>query len=166
MKDDNLIIIKKKNELLNFLMFGYLFVILGIISLLTGNLIGVAFLILGLLIVTLKKGIIVDTKNKQIIHYKTIALFYTKKTFTDITNVKYIALVRVKLTQNMNVGSITGLTNYSEMQVKFNFIMNDRKIIPLYIERKKNVFPIAEKISKDLGVKVYDNSEGKKVWIG
>lgn len=164
MNNQNLITMKKKNELLNILMFGYVFIIIGIYSLVFLNISGLIFIIIGL-IVTFKKGIIVDTKNKRIINYKTYALFYTKKEFTDISNVQYIALIRVNLRQQMNVGPITGLSDYSEMQVKLNFITNSKTVIPLYVERKKNVFPVAKQIAKGLNLRIFDNSEGKKVWI-
>jgi len=43
--------------------------------------------------------------------------------------------------------------------------MNDKKIIPLYTDRRKKVMPLSEKIAKGFNVDIFDNSEGKKLWI-
>ncbi len=164
METDKIIKIKKKNELLNILIAGYLLIGVGIFSIISENYFGILFLIIGLIITTFKKGTLIDTANKQIIYYKKIP-FYTAKKHEDISNVSYIALVRVRLRQQMNIGPVTGLSNYDEMQVKLNFITENKKVIPVITDLRKNIFPLAEKIAKGLKINIFDNTEGKKVWI-
>jgi len=164
MDEKKVLKIKKKKELLNILIAGYFFIAIGIFSIFYANYFGILFILAGLLVVTYKKGELIDFENKQIIHYKTIA-FYTFKKFEDISNIKYVAMVRVRLSQVMNVATISGMVNYDEMQVKINLITVDKKVVSIITDLRKNIFPLAEKIAKGLNVNLFDNSEGKKVWI-
>jgi len=157
-----LIDIKKKYEFLNVLILGFFLIIIGFVLILQTRYYSLIFSLAGLLIVTFKKGILVDTENKRIKRYKKIA-FKTTGKWEDFSNINYIALIRVNLTQKMNAVTIPG--NFSDVQVKLNFVMNDKKIIPLYTDRRNKVIPLSEKIAKGFNVDIFDNSEGKKQWI-
>ena len=157
-----LIDIKKKYEFLNVLILGFFLIIIGFVLILQTRYYSLIFSLTGLLIVTFKKGILIDTENKRIKRYKKIA-FKTIGKWENFSNIHYIALIRVNLTQKMNAVTIPG--SFSDVQVKLNFVMNDKKIIPLYTDRGKKVMPLSEKIAKGFNVDIFDNSEGKKLWI-
>jgi len=157
-----LIDIKKKYEFLNVLILGFFLIIIGFVLILQTRYYSLIFSLTGLLIVTFKKGILIDTENKRIKRYKKIA-FKTIGKWENFSNIHYIALIRVNLTQKMNAVTIPG--SFSDVQVKLNFVMNDKKIIPLYTDRRNKVMPISEKIAKGFNVDIFDNSEGKKLWI-
>ena len=154
--------IKKKRELINLFILGGLLVVLGFVLVIQTIYYGFILFVIGLLIVLSKKGLMIDTKNKRIIHYFKI-LFYTSGTWEDFSDISYIALVKVNLSQQMNVVSVTGSS--SEVQVKMNFVKSNKKLVSVYTDIKKNIFPLAEKIAKGFNVDIYDNTDGKKQWI-
>ena len=159
---NNLIDVKIKTQFINFLILGFLLIIVGGILIFQTQYIGILLVVLGLLIVTSKKGLKIDTKNKKIKYYKKIS-FKEFGEWTDINDIQYIALMRVNVTQQVNAITVPG--NYTETQVKLSFITNNKKIIPIITDKKKKIIPIAEKIAKGFNIKIFDNSEGKKVWI-
>ncbi len=158
----NIIKIKKQYELLNILILGIFLILIGIILIFQSKYFGSIFIIFGFLIVTFKKGILIDTELKKIKYFKKFA-FILFGDYSDISDIQYIALVRVNLTQQMNAASIPG--TFSDVQVKLNIIMNDKRRIELIADRKNRIMPLAEQIAKGFDVNIYDNSEGKKLWI-
>jgi len=154
--------IKIKTQFLNFLILGFLLIIAGGTLIFQAQYIGILLVIIGLLIVTSKKGLKVDTKNRRIKYYSKFAFKEFGK-WIEIKNIQYIALMRVTVTQQINAITVPG--KYTDTQVKLSFVMDKKKIIPIITDRKKKIMPIAEKIAKGFNVKVFDNSEGKKVWV-
>lgn len=154
--------IKKKRELINLFILGGLFVVLGIMLIVQTIYYGIILLFIGLIIVLSKKGIRIDEKNKRLMHYFKI-VFYTSGNWEDFSDISYIALVKVSLSQQMNVVSVTGSS--SEVQTKMNFVKSNNKVVPIYTDRKTKIFPLAEKIAKAFHIDIYDNTEGKKHWI-
>ncbi len=159
---NNLIDVKIKTQFINFLILGFLLIIVGGILIFQTQYIGILLVVLGLLIVTSKKGLKIDTKNKKIKYYKKFAFKEFGK-WTEIKDIQYIALMRVNVTQQVNAITVPG--NYTDTQVKLSFVTNEKKIIPIITDKKKKIIPIAEKIAKSFNIKIFDNSEGKKVWI-
>ncbi len=159
---NNLIDVKIKTQFLNFLILGFLLIIAGGILTFQAQYIGILLVVLGLLIVSSNKGLKVDTENKRIKYYKTFA-FIEFGDWKEVKGIQYIALMRVNMKQQVNALSIPG--TYTDVQVKLSFIMDNKKIMPIITDRRNKIMPIAEKIAKGFNMKIFDNSEGKKVWI-
>ncbi len=159
---NNIIDIKKKYELLNILILGFLLILIGMIFIFQKTYFGSIFILVGLLIVTFKKGVLIDTKLKKIKYYKKF-VFKIIGNWSDISDVQYIALVKVNLTQQMNTLTVPG--TFSDVQIKLNFIMKNKNVVQVITDKKSKIMLLAEKISEDLKIDIYDNSEGKKLWI-
>lgn len=158
----NVIDLIKKRELVHIFILGGLLVVTGISLIINSIYYGIILLFIGLVIVLSKKGLKFDLKNKRIMFYFKIA-FYTSGHWEDFSDLSYIALVKVNISQQMNVVSLSGTS--SEMKVKMNFIKSNNKIVPIYTERKTIILPLARKIAKGFNVDIFDNTAGKKYWI-
>jgi len=158
----NLINVKIKSQFLNIVILGFLLTVAGIILIVQAQYAGIAPVVLGLLILSIKKGILIDVKNKKIKYYKKIA-FKIFGNWEECNDIKYIALTRVKLTQQMYAVTVPG--TYTDVRTKLSFINSNNKATSIITDKKSKLMPVTQQIAKGFNVDIFDNSEGKKEWI-
>ena len=158
----NLIDVKIKSQFLNIVILGFLLTLAGIVLIVQAQCVGIAPLFLGLVIVSFKKGVLIDIENKRIKYYKKI-VFKIIGNWEECKDVQYIALTRVKLTQQMYAVTVPG--TYTDVQIKLSFISGNNKQISIITDKRSKLTPIAQKIAEGFNIDIFDNSEGKKVWI-
>ena len=82
----------------------------------------------------------------------------------NLEKVKYIALIRIKMSQTlMSRGSTTTIEHDKKNAVKF--VLQDKKIVPFENGNKKEMMILAKKLANNLNLKIYDNSTNEKKWI-
>jgi len=158
----NLIDVKIKSQFLNIVILGFLLSLAGVILIIQEQYVGIAPLIIGLLIVSFKKGVLIDIENKRIKYYKKF-VFQVIGNWTEYKDVQYIALTRVKLTQQMYAVTVPG--RYTDTQTRLNFILGNNKVVAVITNKKSKIMPLAKQIAEGFNVDIFDNSEAKKVWI-
>jgi len=158
----NLIDVKIKSQFLNIVILGFLLTLTGIVLIVQTQYVGIAPLILGLVIVSFKKGVLIDIENKKIKYYKKV-VFQIIGNWEECKDVQYIALTRVKLSQQMYAVTVPG--TYTDVQIKLSFISGNNKQISIITDKRSKLIPIAKQIAKGYNIDIFDNSEGKKVWI-
>ena len=154
--------IKIKSQFLNIVILGFLLTLAGIVLIIQTQYVGIAPLILGLLIVSFKKGILIDLDNRKIKYYKKTAFIITGN-WEDCNDVRYIALTRVKLSQNMYAVTVPG--TFTDVQVKMNFIFENNRAVAVFTDKKSKIMLLAKQIASGFNIDIYNNSEGKKEWI-
>lgn len=159
---NNLVDVKIKSQFLNIVILGFLLTFVGIVLIVQTQYVGIAPLILGLTIVSFKKGILIDLENRKIKYYQKI-VFITIGNWADCNDVQYIALTQVKLTQQMHAVTVPG--TYTDIQVKLNFIFDNNRVVAVFTDKKSKVMQIAKQIASNFNLDIFDNSEGKKEWI-
>ena len=132
----------------NFIYLGYLLILIGIWRIIVLDWIGVLLLIIAAILVFLKSGIIIDTEKKRLKSYISVFSF-TKGSWKDISSLKHLAIVKTKITQNMNVLSISRTEN--KIVYKLIGVISNKKIV-LMIGDKDFVLNSAKEISEKLQI--------------
>jgi hypothetical protein len=154
--------IKKRRELLNIYISGFILLFAGVGFLIQLNYYG-AFLILGgLTIVTSEKGILADGKNKRLKYYIRV-LFMEFGNWQDYSNLKLIVLTKTRVSQQVNAASLSG--NYSDTFTKLTFINANNKAEAIYSDKKSKILPFVKYVAKAFTVDILDNTEGEPIRI-
>lgn len=159
---NNILDINIKSQFLNIVILGFLLTLAGIILIIQAQYFGFIPFVFGLIILSLKKGVLINTNTKEIKYYKKI-VFITIGDWVDCQDVRYIALTSVKLTQKMYAVTIPG--TYSDIKIKLSFIYDNNRVVRVLTDKKTKIVPIAKQIAAGFNLDIFDNSEGKKEWI-
>lgn len=144
------------------LIYGVGLVLLGIISLISGQYLG--FMFLGTSLYFLKKdGIQFNLENKK--YRKTVSLFglvYGK--WQDLPDIEYVSVF--KSTQTSRVWVSTASTNVTSTTIKVNLFYNTNQKIEAYeTENSHDAFIKAKEIAIALNIDVLDATERESKWL-
>lgn len=144
------------------LIYGVGNVVIGIISLISGNTIGYMFL--GLSLYFLKKdGIEFQLKNKK--YRETINLFgLVFGKWKHLPEIEYISVFNTNQTTRVWVS--TASTNVTSSVLKVNLFYNTNQKIEAFItENKDEAFQIAKQIASVLKLDILDATERESKWL-
>ncbi|MFH2140906.1 MAG: hypothetical protein ABIJ97_00685 [Bacteroidota bacterium] len=151
----------------NFIVLGILLILISIsLVCIFGHLwqiiLSIILTLAGILLLMIKTGFVVDFNSKKIRYYWGFFGFIFGK-WDSLKDVKYISIVRIKLNEAFSEKECQ--ITFIEYKYRVNFIFENKR----HNQVLKDNLPVAmEKamiIAKGLGLKIFDNSEGKKVWI-
>lgn len=135
---------------LNFIIFGYILLGVGIWRIIVKDWMGILFLILSIIIIFFKSGVIIDA-NKKILK-KYIGIFFIKKgKWDNIAQLKSIEIIKTTKSQTMSVLSISR-TNISKVYKMI--IILPHKNIEIMSGTKEYIVSKAENISLLLQVPI------------
>ncbi len=156
-----MIISKKTGRLtLNFIFLAIIMLVSGVISLFSLYWYSIPLLAVGIIILSIILGFEINTETMEMRNYYQIMGFKTGK-WKSIKGVKYLAIVRIKATQNIGIMTIAGTE--TSIHYKINLILENKKFISLHSGEQKEIMEIAKTISEKLNLKIYDANSKK--WI-
>jgi hypothetical protein len=165
----NLIFIKKEQQAAPLIMLVSIAGIAGVFLAFAAvdtsqTIIGILMAIFSALLITVKTEIYLDTDNNSILAKRTV-LFIKKEKRTPLPEIQYIAVLKVKTSQNLNVASIT--TSVSDVTFNINLIFKDPKqrFFKLHSAQKESALKLALEISEKIHKPVLDNTAGEKRWL-
>ncbi len=119
-------------------------------------------LLIGIFLITIKDRLLIDFERKTLYKY-TLLLFMKKGEYFDLSEVQYISMVKVNVSQRMYVQSIS--TTTSETMIMSNLIFSNNKRIQLYNMKYQESLRLNTLIANGLGIKILDITSGEKKWI-
>ncbi|MCU4177816.1 hypothetical protein [Carboxylicivirga sp. N1Y90] len=162
MKENNQLKLKLGGLPVPFVLFGYALIITGLLASIEFWYIQILLIIVGLFLVTARDRMIIDYSSKSLYKYSTYLFMKKGETF-DISEVDYISMVRVNVSQRMYHQSIS--TTLDNVMLTTNLIFPNNKRMKLFRKKFEECKQLTEEISNGLGIKVLDVSTGKKNWI-
>ncbi|MEA3317073.1 MAG: hypothetical protein U9R54_03880, partial [Bacteroidota bacterium] len=137
-------------------------IVISIFSFLDNKIIGLILFLLGVSIVFIHQGIMLDNDNKLI--YRYIKLFvFEKKAAIDFSKVEYLSIVKVNFKQTMNVLTISN--TQSKTMYKVNLIFVNNKYKELFKGELSDVIEKSKLIADTWNLRILNLSTGKKEWI-
>jgi hypothetical protein len=147
---------------LPYVMMGYMLIVVGIVITPNYPYIMPVLIIIGIFLITLKERLLFNFDKKTM--YKYSLLFFMKKgEYFDLSEASYISMIRVNITRQMNVLSIT--TSVNEAMIRSSIIFPDNKKMLLYRMKHEESMKFNKIIANKLNMKILDISSGQKVWI-
>lgn len=147
---------------LPFVIFGYVLILAGLGINLEYCFIMPILIVIGLFLITVKDRLLFDFEKRTMFKY-SLLLFMKKGEYIDLSEVEYISMVRVKISQRMYVQSIS--TTIDETMIWSNLIYPNNKRIQLYRKKYQESRKLNTIIANGLGIKILDVSTGGKNWI-
>lgn len=144
-------------------LFGIILGILGIGTLITGNILfGLIALAIGVNLI-LTEGSEIDLENKT---YRTVKSIFGINfgSWEPCPKFEYVSVFRTKETQRVNV--VTATTAFTSEIILLNLFYNGNKNITFYkTEDKNDAFKVAEHFKLALDIDILDATESEKKWL-
>ena len=144
-------------------LFGIILGILGIGTLITGNILfGLIALAIGVNLI-LTEGSEIDLENKT---YRTLKSIFGINfgSWEPCPKFEYVSVFRTKETQRVNV--VTATTAFTSEIILLNLFYNGNKNITFYkTEDKNDAFKVAEHFKLALDIDILDATESEKKWL-
>lgn len=144
----------------NIIMLGILFQLIGIAFLLIAWYLSLLFFALGFTILSMKDNLAIDYSKQLMMKYVFIFGYKLGK-WQDISNAKYIALVRVKTHRKKNMLTIGAQIN--TIDIKANIIFAKRQYKTLFKLKRQLAMPIVEDIAIKFNIEIHDLTTRQKV---
>ena len=138
----------------NFLILGYLLLLIGCWRLFLADWIGIALVALALLILFIRSGIVIDTQQKRMKKYIGI-LGYKNGNWEDISSLIHLGIVKGKIFQSMYVASIKRSEERTVYKLLLVFPSNQVEILH---GEKEEVAQTANEIAKVLNTVIVDKT--------
>ena len=143
--------------------FGITLGLLGIVTLLIGNIL-FAFITLAIGInLILTEGSEIDLENKL---YRTVKSIFGINfgKWKDCPQFEYVSVFKTKETQRVNV--VTATTAFTNEIILLNLFYNGNKNITFYkTDNKVDAFKVAEHFKLALNIDILDATENEKKWL-
>ncbi len=167
---ENVVLIRKDKPSNQVMIISFFIQLFGIILISSSEwiwwkvLIGSILLFFGLIVFALKSELYFDCDNNSLI-VKWKSFFLSKSTIEKLPEIKYLAIVRVKTTKNLNYKSITA--HESGYMCNLNLIYKESKerFRKLCSVDKETAFRLAKELSEKTDKPILDNSTPDKKWI-
>ena len=144
-------------------LFGIILGILGIGTLITGNILfGLIALAIGVNLI-LTEGSEIDLENKT---YRTVKSIFGINfgSWEPCPKFEYVSVFRTKETQRVNV--VTATTAFTSEIILLNLFYNGNKNITFYkTEDKSDAFKVAKHFKLALDIAILDATEIEKKWL-
>ncbi len=144
----------------NFIFLAIIMLVLGVIGIFAMAWYSILFFFLGIVILSIVFGFQINTETMEMRNYYQVLGLRVGK-WKSIKEIKYLAVVRIKTTQNIGVLTIVG--SQTKILHKLNLILDNKEIVYLYSGEQKQVMKIAENIADKLNLRIYDANSKK--WI-
>ncbi|GEM_PF-6369589 len=158
----NVIRIENGKLPMQFMLIGFVLIVLSIFFVVENQIIGAVLVIPGIFIIAIREGVLVDNENKSVFRYIKIFVF-EKKELIDFSEVKYLSMVKVNVKQTMNVLTISN--TQSKIMRKVNLIFENNKHKQLFQCNLLDALEKAKLVANITELKILNLTHGKEEWI-